>query len=238
MAMHNCESDAGIDRHVFWRIWRRLHELWEYCHVGNLCETNWKLPPLEKPRGWTYESPMNPSIRSCKKDKKIKKSIHKAIRNLRGPGTPSFFAEKTHLYHFSHLHLFASTGQGISDFVHAVIWLDCWKSSTKLQPHTSVATSQCKVNHFDLEPLGFSITTCISYKKDLKKRSRIFQLNRRSPFSKINTHFLMSPVKFLQTLAHGNISPPQRYPSRSPAFDGVVHVTLPRLVMSDSCIMS
>lgn len=94
---------AGIDRNVFWRIWRILRELWESGPFGNLCETNWQLPPLEKPRGSTYESPMNPSIHSCKKGNK---SIHQAIGNLWGPGTASFFAENTHFHHFAHLHLF------------------------------------------------------------------------------------------------------------------------------------
>ena len=100
---------------------------------------------------------MNPSIHSCKKDKKIKKSIHQAIRNLWGPGTASFFAENTHLHHFAHLHLFVQ---------HQA-------AATYLRWHFSMPKSIILIwNHW------CSITTYILYHQ---KGSRIFQLNRRFP---------------------------------------------------------
>lgn len=104
---------AGNDRNVFWRIWNledtaRTMRILSYLVIlatfVKLTDSPWRSQEVQPMK--VHEKSMNPSIHSCKKDKKIKKSIHQAIGNLWGPGTASFFAENTHLHHFAHLHLF------------------------------------------------------------------------------------------------------------------------------------
>ena len=141
------------------------------------------------------------------------------------------------LHHFAHLHLFASTGQGV-----LLMLSDGWTAGSpapscshilQIATYFNAKSIILIWNHwFFLQPHIYFIQ---------KKESNLPGKKCRFPFSKNHhTFHIKSPVKFLQTLAQGNISPPQRYPSRSPAFDsawsGCDRVS--RLVMSDSCIMS